>query len=206
MADRVEILIVGYDEVFLDEARACVTRSQQGAKKSNSALQAGAAGSAVVAACASVESFVSERTAFHAKRAGIPFGLADQITGSAKVFQRLNWLVKHFDGEGLTGHTDYEPFQAVVALRNCIVHRKAEYLVTADWPPEIEEKHRSHIPYGTGADLDWTSRVFHEDVAAWAVAIVERLLSAASVQVSRPPNGTVHNFVMEVGSGFTISG
>lgn len=201
------ILIVGYDDVFLAEALANVERSKDGAHFDDPALEAGGALSAISASVAAIESFISERSTFHAHAGRITAAQAQKIRGEDTEFRRLNALVKCFttDGSGLEGTRLYEELQALMRLRGCLVHRSAQYLSTETWPDEIEEKHRALIPHPKQEGLDWTSRVLNGPTAEWAASVARRVLGEAGTYVPQPQKGTLIAYDMHAEAGhFTM--
>lgn len=192
---RKEILIRGYDRVFLQEARACVRRSMQGAADGNPVAHGGAAASAIVAACSAVESFVSEHMAFHEANARLTEDDCERIRAGDS-FQKLHRLVACFDSSGLARREDYEQLQSVFAVRHCVTHRQAAYLTTDEWPDIVDERHKRWIPYLEDEGLDWTSRVFNDRVAKWAVDTVDKILAYASSKVPEAPVGTRVNLIL----------
>ena len=174
--DEVEILVVGYDDVFLADAGNNLDRCGA-ARDADPTAHAGAAASTIFLSVASIEAFVSERLVFHELKENISRDQADRIRKLGKEHQQLNALVKCFHKEGLDGHHTYEPTQALFALRGCLIHRSASFLRIDGWPDRIEEKHRRHIEHITGHGLDWTSRVLnHRKESPTAVTGCEAFL------------------------------
>ena len=209
MDEEIQILIAGYDKVFLREAEACADRSQIGKKRGDSALEAGAAASAVAAACAAVESFVSERVAVYSARNPpqgdrIPPELEEEIRNGRHTWSQLNRLVRHFGGEDFHLDPAYQDLEALVRLRGCIVHRSARYLTTAEWPHGIERKHRARIPHRKGPQLDWTARVFTAETAVWAAGMAEQILLTASRWVPEPQEGELIRVLVRLEDGLVF--
>jgi len=209
MDEEIQILIAGYDKVFLSEAEACAGRSQIGKERGNFVLEAGAAASAVSAACAAVESFVSERVAVYSTRnppqgERIPPDLEEEIRKGRHTWSQLNGLVRHFGGEDFHLEPAYQDLEALVRLRGCIVHRSARYLTTAEWPHGIERKHRARIPHRKGSQLDWTARVFNAETAVWAAGTAEQILRTASRWVPEPQEGELIRVTVRLEDGLVI--
>jgi hypothetical protein len=189
-------MVSGYDEVFLAEAEDCAERSRYGAEVKVSALRIGAAISAVWAAAAAVDAFVSERGAFYRRYSleghrQISKKTFRKILEDPKAWRKLNRLVKWFHTPGLKGHPAYGELRAVLALRDATVRGNAEHLATDDWPPGIKPKLRDRIPVRADLGLDWTSWVFHEDTANWATETCRAILTEAGKHVPPPPTGSV---------------
>ena len=197
------LVVSGYDEVLLAEAEDCAERSRYGSEVRVSALRVGAALSAVWAACAAVEAFVSERGAYY-RQAGsdgqkrISKKELAGIRNEPRTSRKLNRLVKCFFAEGLKEHPRYPDLQALLALRDATVRGNAEHLAFDDWPEEMKPKYRERIPVRAGSGLDWTSRVFNEDTAAWAAGTCRAILSEAGKHVPKPPKALVRK--VHVGS------
>jgi hypothetical protein len=200
MKDR-DLMMSGYDQVFLAEAEDCAERSRYGAEVKVSALRLGAAVSAVWAAAAAVDAFVSERSAFYRRYAleghrRISKKTFRKILEEPRSWRKLNRLVKWFHEPGLKAHPAYRDFRAVLALRDATVRGNAEHLATDDWPPGFKPKFRNRIPVRADLGLDWTSWVFHEDTANWAAETCRAILVEASKHVPPPLTGAarkVHN-------------
>lgn len=196
-----DILVAGYDRVFLAEAKAALTRCTKAAEAGNrpTAL-GGAAASAIVFSCAGLESFVSENRAFHLSRGTISGEESERIQDTDGAHAQLNQLVKCFDPEGLDRHTRYSSLVALVRLRGCIVHRHARYLLTSEWPEDVEDQ-RGVIPHIEAPGLDWTSRVLCERTARWAVETVTDILDAARKRIPSAPEGERVNLSVELTDG-----
>lgn len=139
MIEKSGVMIVGYDRVFLAEARACLERCEDGAgePEPDSTLIAGAAASAIVGACTAVEAFVSERATYHMQGGSISEEEAVGIRDANGLHRKLNALAKCFHPDGFDAHPRYPGFCALVRLRGCIVHRTARYLHADDWPEDL---------------------------------------------------------------------
>lgn len=182
------VMVAGYDRVLLEEARACLERSERGARKDDATLHAGAAASAIVAACAAAEAFVSERATYHRHKGSLSEEQADDIRRADGLHRKLNTLVKCFHPDGLDDHPAYPAFCALVKLRGCIVHRSARFLDTEDWPEDLQGQ-EGVIRHLERPGLDWTSRVLNKVTAEWAVETAERILSEAAGHVPENPKG-----------------
>jgi hypothetical protein len=173
-------MVSGYDEIFLAEAGDCAERSRYGSEVKVSALRVGAAVSAVWAAGAAVDAFVSERSGFYRLndnqgRKSLSKKDLVRIQEEPRAWKKLNRLVKCFHSPGLKTHPRWRDFRALLALRDATVRGNAEHLVTDDWPPGIKPK------------------VFHEDTAAWAADTCRVMLAEAGLHVPKPPKGAVRN-------------
>lgn len=191
-------MVSGYDEIFLAEAGDCAERSRYGSEVKVSALRVGAAVSAVWAAGAAVDAFVSERSGFYRLndnqgRKSLSKKDLVRIQEEPRAWKKLNRLVKCFHSPGLKTHPRWRDFRALLALRDATVRGNAEHLVTDDWPPGIKPKLRARIPVRADLGLDWTSWVFHEDTAAWAADTCRVMLAEAGLHVPKPPKGAVRN-------------
>ena len=60
-------------------------------------------------------------------------------------------------------HPIYRPFQALITLRNVLVHRNAEFLPGGVWPGDLEP-FKDDIFHVEG-DHDWTTQVMNADTA-----------------------------------------
>jgi hypothetical protein len=201
--DEVEILVVGYDDVFLADAGNNLDRCGA-ARDADPTAHAGAAASTIFLSVASIEAFVSERLVFHELKENISRDQADRIRKLGKGHQQLNALVKCSHKEGLDRHHTYEPTQALFALRGCLIHRSASFLRTDGWPDRIEEKHRRHIEHITGHGLDWTSRVLNHVTAEWAFRTASEVLVEAGDHVPAPPRGERLKVQVHLADGLSI--
>jgi hypothetical protein len=182
----------GYDEVFLAEAEDCAEGSRYGAEIRAPALRVGAALCAVWAASAAVEAFVSERGTYYRHRALDGNGKVtkkelQKIRDEPKIWRKLDRLVKCFCADGIKAHSRYGDLKALLTLRDATISEGAEHLAFDDWPSQIKSKHRERIPFRAETGLDWTSRVFHEDTAAWAAETCRAILAEADRHVPRLP-------------------
>jgi len=190
------LIVSGYDEVFLAEAEDCAERSRYGSEVRVAALRGGGAMSAVWAACAAVDAFVSERGAYYRYWASEGQKKLSKkelagIRAEPRTWRKLNRLVKCFHSAGLKEHPRYRDLQALLVLRDATVRGNAQHLAMDDWPEAMKPKHRECIPVWADSGLDWTSRVFHEDTASWATETCRAILSEAGRHVPRPPRGLV---------------
>jgi len=184
LARSSSILIAGYDDVFLAEARACVERSKRGQHEDDANLHAGAAASSIVAACAAIEAYVSESVAYHEYKGALSAEDAERIRDERRTWAMTNKLVKSFATKGLDS-TDpdlYRQLEATARLRDTIAHRSAAFQSTDAWPAWLANLHEI-IPHERTAGLDWTSRVLRYDTAAWAVDVAEQVLARARAVV-----------------------
>jgi hypothetical protein len=166
MADRK--LVRNFDSVLTIEARACLDRAKVGAAEGNSVVSAGAAFSAIVAAAGAVETYLSELLAHLEDKELITADVRAEIRRLEGLWAKYNRLAAKFGSSEFYKEPLYNRLQALIHLRNCMIHRSAEYRAANDWPEEVAS-YKSVIPHEKGNELDWTSQVFSVPTAEWAV-------------------------------------
>jgi hypothetical protein len=179
------ILVRYYDRILLHESSLAVRRARSARRRRRNELHGAASFTGIVTAAASTEAYLSEILA-HLTRVGrLGAGERDKIRGKNRLWKRLNALVKRFHKNGLAQDPMYVKFQALVNLRNCLIHRSAEFLRPGVWPEDIRN-HRQTIPHVAGPGLDWTSQVLDADTAEWARSVGAGIVKIAKRYVPDP--------------------
>lgn len=181
-------LVRFYDSVLIHEAQQALARAQEARSSGDAHGHGGASFTAVVAATCATETYLSEVLAHLEEEKVITRAERDEIHRKEGLWKKYNALAKKFGGD-LSKHAMYDPFVALVRLRNSLVHRSADYLDPGIWPPEVAP-YKGLIPHAKGDGLDWTSQVFDAKTAEWAVSTAKQFLEAVDDYVpdpARPP-------------------
>jgi hypothetical protein len=150
----------------------------------DSSVQAGAAFTTIIAAACATETYLSEVLAHLADKRFITSEEREEIRRKDGLWSKYNALAKKFGG-GIDGLPVYRPYQALIHLRNCLVHRSAEYLEPGAWPREIAP-FRTDIPHASSDGLDWTSEIRAIETAEWALRTAAELLARVDDHISDP--------------------
>ena len=188
---RDPLLVRFYDSVLLSEAERAVERSQVAKSAGDAVAHAGASFTAIVAAAAATETYLSEILAHLKEKGVITAGEREKIRKKDGLWAKYNCLASLF-GTGLHMNPIYSTFQALIHLRNCVVHRSAEYLEPGFWPEEIQPYNKV-IPHVSGDGLDWTSQVFDSGTAEWAVRVAKDFLAEVDNYVPDPGRPPFHD-------------
>jgi hypothetical protein len=108
---------------------------------------------------------------------------------------KYNALAKIFDG-ALDRRPVYAKHVALTSLRNCLIHRSADYLEPGQWPLEVAP-HKGVIPHVQGTGLDWTSQVLARVTAQWALDTAVEFLTEVDEHIPDPGR---HPFVDSAGA------
>lgn len=179
------LLVRHFDKIFLTEAALGVRRAQGARARGNDAIHGSASFTAIVAGAAAVEAYISEIAAHQLQyRLLAPFE-RDAIKKEKEVPKKFrlllrSWAVHNFHKEPL-----YLDLCALMALRNCLIHRSAEFMAPGEWPEKLRA-YRGRIPHAKGEGLDWTSQLLNADTAAWAHGVGRRVLEAARKEIPDP--------------------
>ena len=182
------ILVRFYDTVLLKEAERAIERAEAAVTADDSLAHAGGSFTAIVAASSATETYLSEVLAHLEEKRIISASERDEIRQQDGLWTKYNSLAKIF-GPGFGKEPIYNTFQALIHLRNCMIHRSAEYLEPGCWPSEVSP-YKSVIPHVKGDGLDWTSQVYTLETAQWAVKTTKEFLAKADEYVpdpGRPP-------------------
>ena len=185
---RTKQLVRFYDSVLMHEAEQAHSRAKGARSRDDARTHGRASFTAVVAATSAADTYLSELLAHLQEKKLITPSERDEIRQNEGLWKKYNALARKFGGH-LSKDATYDRFVALVRLRNTIVHRSAEYLQSAVWPPEVAP-YRGLIPHATGDGLDWTSEVFDATTAEWGVETAKRFLEAVDKYVpdpARPP-------------------
>ncbi len=177
-------LVRFYDSVLMHEAQRALARAQEARSSGDACGHGGASFTAVVAATSATETYLSEVLAHLEEKKVIKQAERDEIRRKEGLWTKYNALAKKFGGD-LSRHATYDPFVALVRLRNSMVHRSAEYLEPGVWPPKVAP-YKDLIPHATGDGLDWTSQVFDAQTAEWAVNTARKFLVAVDDYMPDP--------------------
>src|SRR5690606_8499434 len=113
------------DSVLLREARRCVDRARRARRTLSSTREGGASFSAIAAATGALEYYLSEVLAHWEDKQLLRPDERARIRKTDELWRKYNAAAKVY-GTGLDRHPIYQPFRALVTLRNVIVHRNAE--------------------------------------------------------------------------------
>lgn len=91
--------------------------------------------------------------------------------GVARKYLRLSKVW----GKDLSNDPIYPRLNALISLRNAVVHRSAEFLAPGVWPTEAGP-YQSVIPHKKASGLDWTSQVLTVVTVRWAVETAWEIL------------------------------
>ena len=178
------ILVRFLDSVYLREARLCVRRARRARTEGNAVRHGGATFSAIVAATAATEAYLSELLAHLADVRVLSKDEREKIRKKAHLWEKYNALAKLF-GSGIDGLPVYRPYQALVTLRNTLIHRNAEFIEPGTWPEKLS-KFRDVIPHVSGTTLDWNSQVLDADTAHWAADSAWQFLTEVDSYIPDP--------------------
>lgn len=175
MTSQEPILLSGFGPVFLAEAKRSLARSTQAPATDHPQI-AGACASAILFAAAALEAELSEYATIKAE-SGAP-RLPHQVLSTVRdgrdgLHTRFERLLKHYDSSvNCQKHKPFQDLRCLVALRNCIAHRKAAFLKLGTWPEELRSCRR-RIPYYKNGVYDWTSVLLVPSVATWAIRVAD---------------------------------
>ncbi len=182
MADKQ--LVRFYDSLLIKEAELALERATSAKASGDSSSHGGASFTAIVGATCATEAYLSEVLAHLAEKKFITSDERDEIRRKNGLWSKYNALATKFNGS-LHEEPIYNEFQALVHLRNAIVHRSADYLEPGVWPDKVAP-YKDVIPHVAGDGLDWTSQVYDADTAAWAVGVAKEFLQRIDDYVPDP--------------------
>ncbi len=172
------------DSVLIKEAESAFIRLKAAQNVGDSVVQGGAAFSAVIAATCATEAYLSELLA-HLQAVGfISRDEREEIRRGNGLWAKFNALAKKF-GKEIDGLPVYRRYEALVNVRNCLVHRSAEFLEPGEWPSRLAP-FKSVIPHASGDGLDWTSEVYSAATAEWAIKVAREFLVAVDDYIPDP--------------------
>ena len=177
-------LVRFYDSVLIREAEQAVKRAASAKASGDAKGHGGASFTAIVAATCATEAYLSEVLAPLEEKGFITSAERDDIRRRDGLWSKYNALARKFN-DGLHKKPIYGRFQALVHLRNAMVHRSAEYLQPGVWPDEVAP-YKTVIPHVSGDGLDWTSQVYDADTASWAVTTANEFLKCVDDHVPDP--------------------
>lgn len=179
------ILVRHYDKVLLKEADLAVSRARRARSLRNKVIHGAASYTAIVASAGAAEAYLSEVLA-HLERTGtINATKRNKIRREDRLWKRFQALVLTFSNLRLSTLPIYREFQALVTLRNCLVHRSADFVPPGRWPSKLDS-FKSEIPHVRGRGLDWTSQVLDADTAGWARRLAKRFLATVRSMIPDP--------------------
>lgn len=180
-----KVLVRHFDIALLGDARLQLRRARRARATGVAARHGAASFAGIVLAVAACEAYLSEIVAHLTTTGKILPAQRLKIQREDRLWKKFNRLVRLFDTSGVTTSPIYRAFQALIVLRNCLVHRSAEFLTPQEWPKDLRN-HRTTIPHVSTAGLDWTSRVLDAGTAAWAVNIATAWLRLVKSHVPEP--------------------
>ncbi len=178
------ILVRFYDSVLIKEAEAALERATAAKAGGDSMGHGGASFTAIVAAACATETYLSEVLAHLQEKSLITQSERDAIRKKDGLWSKYNCLARAF-GSGIHKEPVYNTFQALIHLRNCMIHRSAEYSEPGVWPEEVRP-YKAVIPHVAGEGLDWTSQVFDAGTAYWAVQTAKAFLAKVDDYIPDP--------------------
>jgi hypothetical protein len=178
------VLVRFYDRVLQEEAFAAAQRAAEARAQGDTRAHTASVFVAIVTAASSAEFYLSEILAHLENVRLIDRVERDRVRSRDRVWKKFNALAKIFHRE-IHDEPYYRPYCALVVLRNCLVHRSAEFLPLNQWPADLED-YREMIPHVAGDQLDWTSQLLDADTARWAVEAARSFVDAVHAIVPDP--------------------
>jgi hypothetical protein len=143
----------------------------------------------ITATCAT-EAYLSEVLAHLTEKKCIAPEEREKVRRQDGLWSKYNALAQAYGGR-LDEQPIYRSYQALVHLRNCLVHRSAEYLEAGEWPPKLAPFKRD-IPHVSGDGLDWTSQVLDVITAEWSETTATTFLKLLDEYI---PDPSRHPFI-----------
>lgn len=183
--DTSTILVRHFDEVFLREAELAVRRAKAARTRNNSMIHGSATFTAIVAAAAALEAYISEIAAHQVQFRLLTKWEQEEIRKKKEVPAKFRlllraWAVHRFHLKPL-----YLDLCALFGLRNSLIHRSAEFLVPGHWPRKLSP-YKGRIPHVRGEGLDWTSQVLAAETGQWALQTAKAVLAFVRPEVPDP--------------------
>jgi hypothetical protein len=177
---EVKILIEGFDRIFLAESRKAAGRAWEGLARGDAPEVAGATAAAVLLAAAACEARLSEYVTKY--EGAIGASVVAEIRDEDKALEQWRILLKNRAPTFRCGDSGaYRALGCLFELRNLVAHRNARYFLLGAWPDELKDCVRQKaIPVHRSAEIDWTSGVYVQQVAAWAAETAGDWLGTAS--------------------------
>lgn len=160
-------LVRNLDSVYIREGRLAVQRAELADANRDAVGLGGAAFCGILCGAGGVEAYLSEILAHQAEVRMIDASDRAKIQRERGVARKYLRLTKVW-GKNLSIDPIYSHLNALISLRNAVVHRSAEFLEPGVWPTEAAP-YQSVIPHAKGSGLDWTSQVLTVVTARWAV-------------------------------------
>jgi hypothetical protein len=148
-------------------------------------MHGGATFSGIIGAAGALEAYVSEIAAHQVQVRLLTEMERTSIRKEKEVPKKFRLLLESWALPDFHGQTLYLDLCALFALRNCLVHRSADFLTPGEWPEKLKP-YQGRIPHVQGTGLDWTSQVLDADTAAWALLVARRVLKLAGYEVPDP--------------------
>jgi len=170
----IESEVVGYDQVFLEEAERAVLRAKSGEVANNPRAIAGATAAAVLCAAAACEALLSEYVTRQdsARRRKQQTTLSkEDVEGIRKRRGAVTRWEALLTAVGATANLqggEYHSLRCLFKLRNVVAHRNARAMPLGTWPECLRDCVSVIRGLKRDPPVDWTSAAYNPEVAEWA--------------------------------------
>lgn len=177
-SDGHAILLGGFYEVMLSEARQAAERALTAFKAGNLTYESGAAATALLCSAAACEARLSEHLAHYETVGGtLPdaLGKSRMSTNAREQWRDLiRFAAPTFN---LGASREYLALGCLFRLRDTVAHRSARLSILGTVPdPIVDCVRQLPIPLRDRQNRDWTSALFVHEVARWGFEVAERWL------------------------------
>lgn len=160
-------LVIGFDNVFIEEARKAAKRAADAATRDDAGTAAGATATAVLLSAAACEARLAEYVTRRESEFGTEF--VAQVRDQSDLREQWKQVVKEVASDFDLGTKEFLALGCLFKLRNLVAHRHAKFLPLGKWPKELQDCiAQKAIPVDKTGGMDWTSATYVHEVAEWA--------------------------------------
>lgn len=174
---EIEVMIRGFDRVFVAEAKRAAERAADAARRSDVPEVAGAAAAAILLSAAACEARLSEYVTEHSNSVGErTIKALRQEPDALKQWRLL--LARLAPAHAVDASS---PVGCLFKLRDLVAHRNARLMRLGDWPTKLKDcVAKNRIPVTKSKEIDWTSAIYNSKVAEWAYGTAADWLTTAN--------------------------